>query len=302
MSRTAPLSARYRVGALLGPLFLSSSVALVLSACGGPGGTVPPPRAQVGASGGTYDDGRDGRSPETAWHACMDTRSDYRRVAEYRCLDGSMPLGGSIPAGGAARSGNIGAGPDGHVLDRYVVPCPEGEIVLFVDMYHCEEENGPLSEAEIHAAYQDLQRYAVAPEDSSPAVVTRARRAAQQLGFDIPGCDALFDFFMPPERELPDWRHLAKIYSAFALIELYPDRAEFAAGMTNERRADLEQHASTQGVLGLVDTYRRYIQAGYTNFQHPTLERLAAISREQLLAEMGVHTATCHAETVAGTP
>jgi hypothetical protein len=142
----------------------------------------------------------------------------------------------------------------------------------------------------------------VAPEDSSPAVVTRARRAAQQLGFDIPGCDALFDFFMPPERELPDWRHLAKIYSAFALIELYPDRAEFAAGMTNERRADLEQHASTQGVLGLVDTYRRYIQAGYTNFQHPTLERLAAISREQLLAEMGVHTATCHAETVAGTP
>jgi hypothetical protein len=63
-------------------------------------------------------------------------RTDYTYVASYRCPDGSVPLGGDPARGQAARLGNVGAGPDGHILDLYEIPCST-PVRLYVDAYHC---------------------------------------------------------------------------------------------------------------------------------------------------------------------
>jgi hypothetical protein len=66
----------------------------------------------------------------------MKRAGHYLYVAgEFKCDDGSNPLNGDAQAGGEARSGNVGANSTGHIIDRYVVPCPEGPREVFVDMY-----------------------------------------------------------------------------------------------------------------------------------------------------------------------
>ena len=64
-------------------------------------------------------------------------RTDYAFVGGWHCADGSVPLGGSPEAGAAARVGNVGSGPDGHIVDLYRVPCSTGPVDLYVDGYHC---------------------------------------------------------------------------------------------------------------------------------------------------------------------
>lgn len=56
-----------------------------------------------------------------------------------------MPLGGSPEAGRDARQGSMGAHQEGssfldsHIVDLYVVPCPEGPVEVYVCLYHCPE-------------------------------------------------------------------------------------------------------------------------------------------------------------------
>ncbi len=64
-------------------------------------------------------------------------RTDYAFVANWHCSDGSMPLGGIEERGAAARVGNVGDGPDGHIVDLYRISCPSGPVDLYVDGYHC---------------------------------------------------------------------------------------------------------------------------------------------------------------------
>lgn len=64
-------------------------------------------------------------------------RTDYAFVGSWHCADGSVPLGGSPDAGAASRVGNVGPGPDGHIVDLYRVPCSTGPVDLYVDGYHC---------------------------------------------------------------------------------------------------------------------------------------------------------------------
>jgi len=79
-----------------------------------------------------------GSSPEAPLMACGPADS-YRRVAEFRCADGSQPLGGDAGAGRQARAGNVGANSTGHVIDLYRVPCASGAVEVYVDMYGCPE-------------------------------------------------------------------------------------------------------------------------------------------------------------------
>lgn len=65
------------------------------------------------------------------------TDDSYQIVASYVCPDGSMPLAGSASAGAGARLGNVGANSTGHIIDLYEVPCPNGAVQLYVDMYAC---------------------------------------------------------------------------------------------------------------------------------------------------------------------
>lgn len=79
-----------------------------------------------------------GRSHEDAVAVCGPVES-YRYVAEVRCPDGSQPLGGDPAAGQRARVGNVGPNATGHIIDLYHVPCPGGDVEVFVDMYGCAE-------------------------------------------------------------------------------------------------------------------------------------------------------------------
>lgn len=67
-------------------------------------------------------------------------RTDYAYVANYECPDGQVPLLRDPERGAGARRGNVGAGPDGHVVDLYDVPCASGPVELYVDAYHCGED------------------------------------------------------------------------------------------------------------------------------------------------------------------
>ncbi|MCA9606263.1 MAG: hypothetical protein KC619_11740 [Myxococcales bacterium] len=144
-----------RIGNLLAVL------ALTLAACGGDadepspsssaGGedpvaanqNAPPPEPYVPPPStlSTVDPGQ--TSPERPLPACGPVDS-YRQVSEYRCRDGSQPLGGDPGLGAQARRGNVGANSRGHVIDLYVIPCPEGAVELYVDMYGCPEMEGLL--------------------------------------------------------------------------------------------------------------------------------------------------------------
>jgi hypothetical protein len=80
-----------------------------------------------------------GARPEDPITACGPEDS-YRLVAgEVQCPGGGNPLGGDPTLGAQARVGNVGAGPEGHIIDHYRVPCPTGPLDVFVDMYGCPQ-------------------------------------------------------------------------------------------------------------------------------------------------------------------
>lgn len=104
-------------------------------------------------------------------------RTDYPYVASYRCPDGSVPLGGDAERGARARLGNVGAGPDGHVVDLYEIPCATGAIRVHVDAYHC----GPavettidmmrLSRAQLAALAQGIRTMHADPSSAQSAAL-----------------------------------------------------------------------------------------------------------------------------------
>lgn len=105
-----------------------------------PMATAEPPKAPPGL---TFDDPIEACGP----------RQSYKKVANYRCEDGSMPLAGNTVAGRDARLGSSKShmpGPPGdfansHIVDIYRVPCPNGPVTLYVCMYHCKDKSTPSS-------------------------------------------------------------------------------------------------------------------------------------------------------------
>ncbi|MEL6342568.1 MAG: hypothetical protein AAFV53_05510 [Myxococcota bacterium] len=58
-------------------------------------------------------------------------------LTRLTCNDGSNPFT-DRDAAHAARTGNVGQGGRcGSVIDLYVVPCPEGEYNVYMDLYVC---------------------------------------------------------------------------------------------------------------------------------------------------------------------
>ncbi|PCC74878.1 hypothetical protein SAMN02745121_05943 [Nannocystis exedens] len=91
--------------------------------------------------------GPPGSSKDRPLPTCGTTGS-YVAVADAECEDGTRPFDGDIPSGMRARRGNVGANKDGHVIDLYEVPCPEGPRKIFVDMYACDRAQPSRSEFE----------------------------------------------------------------------------------------------------------------------------------------------------------
>lgn len=64
----------------------------------------------------------------------------YRYVAsEFRCPSGENPFEGDVEAARKARRGSDENPNTGHVVDIYRVPCPSGNVHLFVDLYGCAD-------------------------------------------------------------------------------------------------------------------------------------------------------------------
>ena len=67
-------------------------------------------------------------------------RDSYAYVAQrFRCPDGTNPLGGDLRRGAEVREGSMEAPKGNHILDKYNVPCADGVVELYVDMYGCPE-------------------------------------------------------------------------------------------------------------------------------------------------------------------
>ena len=111
-------------------------VALLSFTIAGCAGKSPPPEMPTERSVAERPADHDGSTKERALLGCHLTRTDYQQVADTVCPDGTKPLRGDLGAANRARSGNVGPGPDHHIVDAYTVPCTT-PIELFVDGYHC---------------------------------------------------------------------------------------------------------------------------------------------------------------------
>lgn len=99
---------------------------------------------------------------------------DY--LVRLQCADGSNPFN-SMHEAHAARAGNVGAGGRcDSAVDLYNVPCPEGDVEVYMDMYMCPRpsEDGSGSAPDGHPSDVDgslevedrpsLQNHAIAPK------------------------------------------------------------------------------------------------------------------------------------------
>jgi hypothetical protein len=109
----------------------------------GPVEAPPDPFAAVTATPPDRDPGRDGSTPLLAVQRCGAPKSYSYVAAEFECPGGGNPFGGDLARGAGARVGNVGSGPDGHVLDLYEIPCPSGPVRIYVDLYHCPPGQTP---------------------------------------------------------------------------------------------------------------------------------------------------------------
>jgi len=130
---------------------------LALAACGahGRGGKRDgnrPDAAGETAAGKLFDDtsveSRTGGGSGTAEAPIprCGPKDSYQYVArEFRCPGGSNPFGGDPAAASAARAGSLGPDARGHMIDVYEVPCPQGKVEVYVDMYACPEMEAQLA-------------------------------------------------------------------------------------------------------------------------------------------------------------
>ncbi len=92
-----------------------------------------------------------GTSKETPAPTCGATHSYDYIASDILCEDGRSPFLGDLRAAMGTRSGSVGAGPSGHIIDLYEVPCPEGVKEVYVDMYDCDNASPTRSEFEIQS-------------------------------------------------------------------------------------------------------------------------------------------------------
>ena len=230
----------------------------------------------------------DGASPETAVRACGETRSDYDFVARYRCPDGSMPLGGDRMRGGGARIGNVGAGPDGHILDLYEVPCADGPVRLYVDMYHCGEgwaDRGHLSPEQLLEVARDIRLVQSLPQGQAVLLADLRRWVETTDQVVVTVCPSLLPMIAPDSTGDPAF---------FA--------AQYALGMAGRRieRPDTdEREVQLAGVESAVRMYEVSRDFSLVS-PNPDLDALLEASRRGALdAVVGAAVDACIASSTA---
>lgn len=126
-------------------------VLVALAACGnaktrGGARSVEPTSPASAAEGKLFDDQRvesrtgGGSGSAAAPIPRCGPRDSYQYVAsEFRCPGGSNPFDGDAARAAGSRAGSLGPDAKGHMIDVYEVPCPQGKVEVFVDMYGCAE-------------------------------------------------------------------------------------------------------------------------------------------------------------------
>ncbi len=110
-------------------------------------------------------------------------RESYRYVAdEFQCPRGGNPLRGSMEQAQQARLGALDHPTNGHIVDVYRVPCPGGNVDVFVDMYGCEEYESQLEHTAPSAPVQRLiARY---EQEDYSGVIDQCDKSAEELEAD----------------------------------------------------------------------------------------------------------------------
>jgi len=110
-------------------------------------------------------------------------RESYRYVAEeFQCPSGGNPLRGDLERAREARLGALDHPTNDHIVDVYRVPCPGGDVELFVDMYGCEEYEQQLADQSPSQSLELLmQNY---DDEDYEAVISQCDRAPDQLEAD----------------------------------------------------------------------------------------------------------------------
>ena len=262
----------------------------------GCGGQSSSAGSTVAASGTAPGSGSDpsGDSRETALQRCWQDgdapRTDYSTIAEYRCADGSVPLGGDLARGAGARVGNVGEGPDGHVVDHYRVPCPSGSVDIYVDPYHC----GPGVEAEIDLSNltpQQLQAMAshmreletAAPFDPQTRATRRSLvdwlRRTRQVHLEI--CTAVMEDVVHE-----GYRHQDLIFSQFVL-------SMGAAVIELGDGAEQADAVALAAVVGAIRVHQAIVSARGPEAADPRLRALAMSSEAELARHVAGLSARC---------
>ncbi|MCS6900668.1 MAG: hypothetical protein RMJ98_13660 [Myxococcales bacterium] len=74
---------------------------------------------------------------------CGPHDSYYYVAREFQCSDGTNPFAGQLQEAARARQG-AREHPGGHFVDLYRVPCSSGDVIVYVDMYGCPEQEAEI--------------------------------------------------------------------------------------------------------------------------------------------------------------
>jgi hypothetical protein len=110
-------------------------------------------------------------------------RESYRYVAsEFQCPQGGNPLDGDLERARDSRLGALDHPSNGHIVDVYRVPCPGGEVELFVDMYGCEEYEQQLTDNAPSRSLEELmENY---DDEDYDAVISQCDKKPAELEAD----------------------------------------------------------------------------------------------------------------------
>lgn len=260
--------------------FISVSMPLVAafleSACGGA------PAVPVSSTPARAD-GRSGATPEDAVQLCHDRggprRTDYSFIASYTCPDGTVPLSFDPARGANARLRNVGAGPDGHVLDLYEVPCPGGPVRIYVDAYHCPGQDVEIDPQNL-SVRQRLHMAALARSVEAVVFDPRADALREELAALMHGstqfgprpCGAIVDAVAHR-----DYEHGRLLF--LQLVASMGGAAVEAEGQVERARLELA------GVLGALRLHDTIVAQRGPSAADPALRELVRLREQGELAD-----------------
>ncbi len=162
-----------------------AAAALLMAACVAPNAkqqraAAKPERSATAQAAGPHAAGPLPGSTLDAPVVLCGPRESYRYVAdEFQCPRGGNPLHGKLEDAQQARMGALDHPTNGHIVDVYRVPCPGGNVDVFVDMYGCDEYANQLENSGPSVPVRRLiDRY---DQEDYSGVISQCDKSAEEL-------------------------------------------------------------------------------------------------------------------------